>query len=117
MKPTPPLTADFQPVKPANPRGIRHLDTRFVFHEIRAVVKNITMTIDPGLLEEVRVMAAREGLSMSRYLARAVEQALGRDREYAAARQRFLSREPVTLRKKGQKLPTRESLHERDRLR
>ncbi len=93
------------------------LDTRFVLHELRVVVKNITMTIEDALLEEVRVAAAREGLSMSRYLAKTVERALEQDHRYAAARKRFLSRLPVVLRKKGRKLPSRDSLHERESLR
>lgn len=93
------------------------LDTSLVFHEVRAVVKNITMTIEDALLEEVRVAAAREGISMSRYLAKTVERALEHDHRYAAARKRFLSRQPVALRKKGRKLPTRDALHERENLR
>jgi hypothetical protein len=92
------------------------LDTSLVSHEVRVVVKNITMTIKDSLLEEVRVAAAREGISMSRYLAKTVERALEQDHRYAAARKRFLSRQPVALRKKGRKLPSRDALHERESL-
>lgn len=93
------------------------LDTDLVLHELRAVVKNITMTVEDGLLEQIRIAAAREGVSMSSYLAKTVEKSLGRETRYDAAHRRFKSRVPVNLRKKGGKLPSRDSLHERDDLR
>ena len=48
-------------------------------------MKNVTVSMDDAALEWVRVKAARENASVSRYLGQLVEQARVRDSSYESA--------------------------------
>jgi hypothetical protein len=53
---------------------------------------NVTLRLDEALLREARVLAAREGTSVSRLVARQLERLVREDTSYARARRRAVSR-------------------------
>lgn len=53
---------------------------------------NVTLRIDSELAREAKVLAAREGTSLSHLMARQLEELTRRDRQYRAAQQRALAR-------------------------
>jgi len=74
---------------------------------------NITLRVDADLLREARVLAAREGTSLSRLLSGRLEQMVRREKAYDTARRRALARL-----KRGYDLEwtppsSRDELHER----
>jgi hypothetical protein len=80
-------------------------------------LKNVTITLDEELARWARVEAARRDTSVSQLVAQLLrEQMLGVD-AYAAARQRYFAQEARVHRTPGARYPTRDELHERDRLR
>ncbi len=85
-------------------------------------MKNITISMPEDLARKVRVLAAKADTSMSQYLCqlaaeKAAAEKAAADDGYAAAMERYLSRNRGGLRLAGQKLPTREEVHDRDALR
>lgn len=86
-----------------------------VFHVSTA--RNITLTLDEETLREARVLAAQRGLSVSAFLrlelAGLVERQRGFERAKAAAARRLQR----VRRLGGGKLPSREDLHDRAKLR
>jgi predicted transcriptional regulator len=92
------------------------VDTESVCLYVR-VVKNITITMPDDLARKVRVMAAEADTSMSQFLCRLVEEKTVADDTYQAAMKRWLTRERGGLRLDGQKLPTRNEIHDRNALR
>ena len=80
-------------------------------------LRNVTITLDEETARWARVEAARRDTSVSRFVAELLqERRLGGD-EYESARQRYLAQEPGSHRRQGQKLPSRDELHDRDALR
>lgn len=76
-------------------------------------MKNITISMPDDLARKVRVMAAESDTSMSQFLCKlAAEKAAAAD-QYQAAMKRYLSRKRGGLNLSGQKLPTREEIHDR----
>lgn len=53
---------------------------------------NVTLRIDTDLLQDAKVLAARQGTSVSRLMADQLEEIVRRDRAYAQAQQRALAR-------------------------
>jgi hypothetical protein len=80
-------------------------------------MKNVTITLDEKTAAWVRVAAAREDLSVSRYIAGMLETRMRDSRDYANAMRRFLDRQPAHLDRTRSKRPTRDELHERADLR
>lgn len=79
--------------------------------------RNITLTLDEDTLREARVLAAQRGLSVSAFLRRELAGLVERQRGFAKARiaaERRLGRGHSLG---GGKLPSREELHDRARLR
>ena len=76
-------------------------------------MKNLTVSMDEKVARWARVQAAREGISVSRLLARQLETLMRRDRSFQAAKTRFMTRKPVRLSADGRKYPARNELHER----
>jgi predicted transcriptional regulator len=78
-------------------------------------VGNVTISLPDDLLRDVRHLAVDEGVSLSRFVARTLEQQVERRRAYAAARDRDLQslRETVPRGTGGHISWTRDSLHER----
>jgi len=86
-----------------------------VFHVSSA--RNITLTLDEETLRDARVMAAQRGLSVSAFLrlelAGLVERQRGFDRAKTSAAKRLQRGHALG----GGKLPTRDELHDRAKLR
>lgn len=83
----------------------------------KTALKNVTITLDEKTAAWVRVSAAREDKSVSRYIAGMLEQRMRASRDYANAMRRFLDRKPARIGAAGSKLPARDELHERADLR
>ena len=90
------------------------MDTNLVSHYSRAM-KNITVTLPAAVARWVRVRAAQNDLSVSRWLARIIEDQREREDEYEVAMRRFLerARQPRTFDWADGSKPTREELHGR----
>lgn len=80
-------------------------------------MKNITITLPDDALRWLRIRAAEEGCSMSRWLAGLVAEMRQREDAYDIAMDRYLSRNPRRLKWIEGRRPTREELHDRARLR
>lgn len=82
-----------------------------------STARNITLTIDEDTLREARVLAAQRGLSVSAFLrlelAGLVERQRGFERAKASAVKRLRRGHALG----GGKLPTRDELHDRAKLR
>lgn len=86
-----------------------------VFHVSTA--RNITLTVDEETLREARVLAAQRGLSVSAFLRAEIAGLVERQRGYAKARESALARLKRGQRLGGGKLPSRDELHDRAKLR
>lgn len=75
--------------------------------------KNVTVTLDEETARWVRVEAAKQDTSVSRFLGEVLAERRRRAEGYQAARASFMAREPRPLRKPGSPLPTRDEIHER----
>jgi hypothetical protein len=80
-------------------------------------MKNITITLDEQTAEWARAEAVSRGLSLSRYVGEVLRQQLPRAQAYERAMNRWLAREPWTLREPGELLPSREEVYDRPVLR
>jgi hypothetical protein len=80
-------------------------------------VKNVTITLDPETAKWLRIQAAEENKSVSRFVGELLQQHMKDRTSYLRAMRSFLSKPPYKLREPGEPLPTREELHERTRLR
>lgn len=82
-----------------------------------STARNITLTLDEETLREARVLAAQRGLSVSAFLrlelAGLVERQRGFDRARASATKRLQRGRALG----GGKLPNRDDLHDRAKLR
>ena len=70
------------------------------------------MTLDEDTARWARLEAARRDTSMSRLLGEILRERMGQEDEYASARARYLAQAPGVHRRPGQRLPTRDELHE-----
>jgi hypothetical protein len=80
-------------------------------------MKNVTITLDEKTAAWARSHAAELNLSLSRYVGSLLESTMRQSREYDRAMRQYLARQPVVLKKRGTRYPSREAIHERDRLR
>jgi hypothetical protein len=80
-------------------------------------LKNITVTLDEETARWARIEAAKRETSVSRLIGSLLRERMARDEEYELARARYFAQQPTALRRPGQRLPTRDELHERDGLR
>ena len=80
-------------------------------------MKNITITLDPETANWLRVNAAEQNKSVSRFVGDLVQQQMQDRVAYARAMRSFLSKPPLKLREPGEPLPKREELYVRPRLR
>ena len=76
---------------------------------------NVTLSLSDDLLREARHLAVDEGVSLSRFVARSLEQRVEAVRGYRAARERQLGllQRGLDLGTNGVASWSRESLHER----
>lgn len=80
-------------------------------------MRNITITLDEETARRARVRAAERDMSLSRYVGELVQSDVRHSREYEEAMQRYLSSTLVIHMRPGERLPTREELHDRAALR
>jgi hypothetical protein len=80
-------------------------------------MKNITVTLDDATAAWVRVQAAEEGLSVSRYLGGVLRQHNAELTEYERAMRRFFDRPLRQFEKTNGKYATREEMYARPRVR
>jgi hypothetical protein len=74
---------------------------------------NITLKLDADLLREVRIMAAKEGTSISALLAARLEKMVRERKAYDGARRRALARLKEGLDLRWTPPRSRDELHER----
>lgn len=74
---------------------------------------NLTLSVDAELLRDAKVLAARMGTSVSRMMARQLEELVRRDREYESARQRAVARLEKGYDLGWTRPASRDELHER----
>ena len=77
-------------------------------------MKNITVALEDDVARWARIWAAEHESSVSRMLGDLLKQRMREKAGYDAAMQEFLSVESRRLRKHGERLPTRDEIHERD---
>ena len=94
--------------------GATYIDANSVFYDVR-VMKNITVTLPKDVARWLRVRAAQDERSVSRWLAELIERMRRQEDEYDVAMERFLARarEPRKLEWVDGRKPTREELHDR----
>jgi hypothetical protein len=80
-------------------------------------MKNVTITLDEETARRARVRAAERNMSLSRYMGELVQKDIRHSREYEEAMQRYFSSTLVIRMQPGERLPTREELHDRAALR
>ena len=78
-------------------------------------MKNVTITLPEDLARWVRVRAAEDERSVSRWVAELLERMRRQEDDYEVAMERFLARarEPWKLEWADGRKPTREELHDR----
>ncbi|AWN44233.1 hypothetical protein [Methylobacterium durans] len=75
-------------------------------------MKNVTVTMDEALLQRARVAAARDGKSLSKFVAEAVEQRVGRPLTQIEALEQFLAGPPMRLLDESGKAPSRDQIYD-----
>lgn len=80
-------------------------------------LRNVTVTLDEETARWARIQAAKDDLSVSRLIGAMLREKMEEDVAYEAARARYFSQTPGIHRQPGQKLPSRDELHERQHLR
>ena len=80
-------------------------------------MKNVTVTLPEEVAAWLRVRAAEDGRSVSRWLAELLEGMRRGEDEYDLAMERLLARKPRRLNWVDGRRPTREELHDRTGLR
>jgi hypothetical protein len=75
-------------------------------------MKNVTVTMSEALLQRARVAAARDGKSLSKFVAEAVEQRVGRPLTQREALDIFLSGPPLHVLDENGKASTTVQLYD-----
>jgi plasmid stability protein len=79
--------------------------------------RNITLSLDDDLIHKARVLAARRHRSVSALLREELSRLVADDEAYQSAKRTALDRLARGTHLGGGPLPSRDELHERDRLR
>ncbi len=82
---------------------------------MRNRLRNITITLEENVARWARLEAAKQDTSVSRFLARILEERMLHEDHYDRAMRRALGRKPFL--KTDGRYPSREEVHERARLR
>lgn len=83
-----------------------------------ATMKNVTITLDSKTAAWARVYAARQNVSLSRFVGELLRERMRESREYDEAMRRYLAKGPFKkLRGPGERYPSRDELHDRAGLR
>lgn len=79
-------------------------------------MRNVTITLDEETARWLRLEAAERNTSVSRLVGALLRERMTAERAYETAMKEYLERRPRKLRAAG-RLPRREDLHDRTRLR
>ena len=107
--------------EPDGSAAARQADTGFVSHYVhggaawRAMMKNVTITLPDDLARWLRVRAAEDDRSVSRWIADLLAGMRRREDEYEVAMREFLAVKPRRMVWVDGRRPTREELHDRRR--
>ncbi|KQT78231.1 hypothetical protein [Methylobacterium sp. Leaf466] len=77
-------------------------------------MKNVTVTMSEALLQRARIAAARDGKSLSRFVAEAVEDRVGRPLTQREALDQFLSGPSWHVLDDNGRAPTRDHMYDDD---
>lgn len=91
------------------------LITRFSCNYFR--MKNLTITLDEKTAAWIRVYAARQGISVSRFVGELLNERMIETRTYNQALRNFLAQKPFAFKFADGRGPAREELHDRSGLR
>ena len=80
-------------------------------------MKNVTVTLDEKTAIWARRQAADRDMSLSRFIGELLQQNMRQAREYERAMRRFFEGEPVALKGRRERYPSREELYDRGPLR
>jgi len=80
-------------------------------------MKNVTITLDEDTARWARIEAAREGVSVSRWVGELLRERRLQEAEYETAMARYLARPAAPLKGEGERYPPRATLYDRDVLR
>lgn len=80
-------------------------------------MKNVTITLDEETAAWARVYAARNGVSLSRFVGELLHDRMRESRQYEEAMRGFFAERPLKLKKPGARYLTRDEAHERFRVR
>ena len=80
-------------------------------------MKNITITLPEDLARWLRVRAAEDDRSVSRWIRELLDRQRHREDDYEIAMKRYLARKPREIDWHGVCRPSREELYDRSRLR
>jgi len=76
-------------------------------------MKNVTITLDEEVARWARIKAAEQDTSVSRLVGEMLREKMMNEQSYHSSMQRYLSKSPRPLSKRGTRYPTREKIHER----
>ncbi len=79
--------------------------------------RNITLSLDEEIIQKIRVVAARRGMSVSSMLRDQMRRLVQKDDKYGTARDQARRRLARGSHLGGGRLPAREELHDRAKLR
>jgi hypothetical protein len=80
-------------------------------------MKNVTITLDEKVARWARIRAAEDDKSLSRLVGELLLEKMRTESEYQTAMENYLTRPPRVLKKKADKYPSREEIHDRPGLR
>ena len=80
-------------------------------------MKNVTVTLPEKSALWVRIRAAEQNKSVSRWLGELIAERRCEEKSYRIAMERYLSTPPQNLKRSDDRYPSREALHDRTGLR
>jgi hypothetical protein len=80
-------------------------------------MKNVTITLDEKVARWARIRAAERDTSLSRLVGEMLREKMLEEEIYHTSMQNYLAQSPLVLKKRGDKYPDREVLHDRQGLR
>jgi hypothetical protein len=80
-------------------------------------MKNVTITLDEKAAAWARRHAARHNMSLSRFVGQLLEETMRESREYELEMRAYLARDPIPLKGRHTRYPSRHKLYDRGRLR
>jgi hypothetical protein len=82
---------------------------------MKSKLRNVTLTLEESVARWARVEAARQDISVSKFLAKILMERMKENDAYEAAQKSALARKPFL--KSDGRYPTREEVHDRANLR